>query len=280
MKGYIYKYTFPDGKIYIGQTRRPIEMRHREHLNPLTGPFNPGFWDAYQTVGMPTLTILETLESEDSTTLIGQLNALETRYIYSEKATDPDYGYNRRMIATTSYPEIGILKKEYARLCKEVENEKRPFFDKLEQKLLDGEDKDLTDEEKAFVAAYINQKNIFNPSNEEMVFEEEGGIIDEEDNFILEEAIDYAIWLYYEEIFEIIARYVSENASEILRKAKQSKIIQQLDLECNVVCEFESQDAIRESFSIHRLDNIINVLKGKQKTAYGFRWRYKPVEGE
>ena len=24
MRGYIYKYTFPDGKVYIGQTRRPI----------------------------------------------------------------------------------------------------------------------------------------------------------------------------------------------------------------------------------------------------------------
>ena len=48
MKGYIYKYTFPDGKVYIGQTRRPIELRHAEHLNPSTGPLNPGFWEAYQ----------------------------------------------------------------------------------------------------------------------------------------------------------------------------------------------------------------------------------------
>ena len=278
MKGYIYKYTFPDGKIYIGQTRRPIEMRHREHLSPLTGPLNPGFWDAYQRLGTPDLIILETIESEDSTALIQQLNALETRYIYQEKAAEPEFGYNRRIIATTSCPDIGILNKEYARLCKEAEDEKRPFFKKLEQKLYNGNRDDFTDEEKAFVDAYIDHNNIFPLSDGETPFEENDGIFDDEDDFFLSEAIDYAIWLYNEETSDIIARYVSENASELLRKAKQGKIIQQLDMNGNVICEFVSQDDIREAFNIYRLDNIINVLKGRQKTAYGFRWRYKPVE--
>ena len=95
-------------------------MRHKEHLSPLTGPFNPGFWDAYQRLGTPDLIILETIESEDSTALIQQLNALETRYIYLEKATEPEYGYNRRIIATTSCPDIGIHKKEYAIMLKEA----------------------------------------------------------------------------------------------------------------------------------------------------------------
>ena len=38
MKGIIYKYTFPDGKVYIGQTRNP-EKRKREHIDPKTGPY-------------------------------------------------------------------------------------------------------------------------------------------------------------------------------------------------------------------------------------------------
>lgn len=42
MKGIIYKYTFPDGKVYIGQTRNP-EKRKREHVDPKIGPVNTGF---------------------------------------------------------------------------------------------------------------------------------------------------------------------------------------------------------------------------------------------
>ena len=36
MKGYIY--MFSDGKVYVGQTRRHISIRHREHISPSTGP--------------------------------------------------------------------------------------------------------------------------------------------------------------------------------------------------------------------------------------------------
>ena len=45
MKGIIYKYTFPDGKVYIGQTRRHPEKRKREHLAKDVGPTNKGFWE-------------------------------------------------------------------------------------------------------------------------------------------------------------------------------------------------------------------------------------------
>ena len=280
MKGYIYKYTFPDGKIYIGQTRRPIEMRHAEHLNPSTGPLNPGFWEAYQTVGTPELAVIETIESDDVTTLIDQLNRQESSYIYKEKATDPAFGYNRRMIATTYSPDISILDKECCRLCQQIEEEMQPFFDTLSKKLLQGEEDQLTEEERAFVEAYIDHNNIFvhsGPQDEEV---KEGAYMDEDDDFedfMLGEAIDYAIWLYMEETREIIYRYVAENASEIIRRAKQGKIIQQLDMDGNVLREFGSHDEIREAFNIVRLDNILNVVKGRQKSAYGFRWRYKPV---
>ena len=54
MKGIIYKYTFSDGKVYIGQTRRPQEIRKREHLNAIVGPTSSGFWDAYQCQGTGT----------------------------------------------------------------------------------------------------------------------------------------------------------------------------------------------------------------------------------
>lgn len=43
MKGYIYKYTFSDNKVYIGQTRRNPEIRHKEHLSESVGPMNSVF---------------------------------------------------------------------------------------------------------------------------------------------------------------------------------------------------------------------------------------------
>lgn len=278
MKGYIYKYTFPDGKIYIGQTRRPIERRHAEHLNPSTGPMNPGFWEAYQTVGVPKLEVIETIESDDVTSLIDQLKRLEFSYIYKEKATDSAFGYNRRMIPTTYSPDLKILDKEFCRLCQKIEEEMQPFFNTLSKKLHHGEDDQFTEEEKAFVEGYIDHNNLFvhsKPQNKEI---EDGTYMDEDDDFedfMLGEAIDYAIWLYMEETREIIWQYVSENANEIIRRAKKGKIIQQLDKNGNVLREFESHDEIREAFNIVRLDNIINVIKGRQKSAYGFYWRYK-----
>ena len=66
-----------------------------------------------------------------------------------------------------------------------------------------------------------------------------------------------------------------ENADDILRRSKKGKIIQQLDKNGNVLREFLSNTQICEAFGILRTDNIDNVLKGRQKTAYGYYWRYK-----
>lgn len=52
-KGVIYLYTFPNGKVYVGQTRRDPQVRHREHLDPKIGPTNSAFWKAYQEQGEP-----------------------------------------------------------------------------------------------------------------------------------------------------------------------------------------------------------------------------------
>lgn len=42
--------------------------------------------------------------------------------------------------------------------------------------------------------------------------------------------------------------------------------------------EYVTKAEICEAFNIVRIDNITNVLKGRQKSAYGFFWRYKPVD--
>lgn len=277
MKGYIYKYTFPDGKIYIGQTRRPIEMRHAEHLSPSTGPLNPGFWDAYQRLGMPELTILETVEDDDQTRLIAILAQLETSYIYHERATDPDYGYNRKPVATTYSPDINLLNKEFSRLCQQTAEKKRPFFEALAQKWYYEKNPRFTEEEQAFIDGYIKTDNIFYHPVEDAEIVEEDDEWDEEIDGIEDETFEFAVFMYNEHMQEMIGRYIAENAQEIIRKAREGKIIQQLDKDGTVIHEFNNWDEIREAFNIIRIDNILNVVKGRQKSAYGFSWRYKPV---
>ena len=86
MKGYIYKYTFSDNKVYIGQTRRNPEIRHKEHLSESVGPMNSGFWDAYKRLGEPKYEIIEVVENDRIQILIEQLNDRETYWIQLYKA--------------------------------------------------------------------------------------------------------------------------------------------------------------------------------------------------
>ena len=97
----------------------------------------------------------------------------------------------------------------------------------------------------------------------------------EENLFWLEEAIEYAQVIFNEESWADIRRYLAENASTIIHNAKEANAILQIDDKGNIVREYLDADEIRNAFNIQRIDNITNVLKGRQKTAYGFIWRYK-----
>lgn len=278
MKGYIYRYTFPDGKVYIGQTRIPMEMRHAEHINPSTGPNNPGFWDAFQRLGMPNLTVIETIEVDDVEELIDILNAKETYYIRNENATDPRFGYNRMGHAMTYSPSLKILQKEYDRLCQQVAKEKQPFFDSVTRKYMLGLNSLMTEEEQAFVQGYIKSNNPFAGNEEEVHSEDDLPVFDEVYEDYVPPVVDFAFWNYMEETQSIIAQYVSENAAAIIRKAREGMIIQQIDKDGSVIREFLTWDEIREEMNIARIDNILNVVKGRQNSAYGYFWRYKPIE--
>jgi len=54
-------------------------------------------------------------------------------------------------------------------------------------------------------------------------------------------------------------------------KNKLSKPVLQLDLEDNIIKEFKSQTEVKQSLNI----NPQNVLRGKTKTAGGYKWKYK-----
>ena len=73
----------------------------------------------------------------------------------------------------------------------------------------------------------------------------------------------------------MIDEYIVYNREAIIEKRTRHKIIQQLSLQGDLIKEYRSIDEVRDALSLKRVDNITNVIKGRQKTAYGYVWRKK-----
>lgn len=263
-KGVIYKYTFPNGKVYIGQTRRDPKIRDREHFFPSTGPLNKAFHEAVQTVGKPELEILEEYQSEDIGELVHILNERETENIRKYKATDPEFGYNIKASGTTG---DGVSLK-LCRICNNIfEAFKRklwPEYEELKKKI--GHEESMTEHEEELYAAYFVDNNPFCGFKE-------GDIM-------------YFEWLHFADIsfeddLQILAcEYVHENAAELLEEYIDEDTIYQLNRSGEIVAKFESQAEAASAMGAATSANINNVILGKQKLAYGYKWvraiDYKP----
>lgn len=278
MKGIIYKYIFPNGKIYVGQTRRALEVRHKEHLNPKTGPLNPNFWKALKEFGEPKLEILETLEKEDGLTLAKELNERETYYITKLKASDPNYGFNIKSKGITYNSDQLILDAEFQKIWKSIALKSYPSFSLIYDKIKTRKSHTLSEEEKSFIQTSLLSNNLFSDQLKEVIDSKTFAINNENDLFWLEEALDYAEYIFCTESWSYIQEYINKHSQSIIRKSKEKKIILQLDKDGNVVREYLDADEIRNVFKIARIDNITNVLKGRQKTAYGYFWKYKNLQ--
>lgn len=98
-------------------------------------------------------------------------------------------------------------------------------------------------------------------------------IEDKDGLFWLDEAIDFAKMIFNEEHWAMIDKYIAHNRETIIEKRTRHKIVQQLSLQGDLIKEYRSIDEVREALSLTRTDNIMNVIKGRQKTAYGYVWR-------
>jgi hypothetical protein len=273
MKGYVYKYTFSNGKIYVGQTRRDVNVRHREHMNPSTGPLNPRFWQAYQELGEPKLEIIKEIEEENNYELIQALNRCETYYIKKWKSDDLDFGYNVKSSGTTYCPDKAYLDDEFREIWTKIAQDGYSLFHSVYDKIENSCHEDLTEEEKDFIKNSLLSNNIFSNSLNNVMDSHDYSIEDKDGLFWLDEAIDFAKLIFNEEHWAMIDKYIAHNRETIIEKRTRHKIVQQLSLQGDLIKEYRSIDEVREALSLTRTDNIMNVIKGRQKTAYGYVWR-------
>lgn len=150
--GYIYKYTFPNGKVYIGQTAQTIEARHYQHL------YNADHLDAERSIllvdraihkyGEARLEIIDTIEYEDDKPIEFQeeLNEKEKYYIRLYKSTQKQFGYNRHL-GGKEISERLILEDKWYELFEEqkwreaIESFQCVLYEYIKPKLFDTHEK-------------------------------------------------------------------------------------------------------------------------------------------
>lgn len=259
-KGVIYLYTFPNGKVYVGQTRRDPQVRHREHLDPKIGPTNSAFWKAYQEQGEPKYEILETHQFEDVEELIDVLNERETYYINFYQSTSPEHGYNVKPSGTVGLhgePKICRLCEAYYHMYMQ---DIWPRFIEVEKKVESGEE--LNDEENELYQEYFVEKNVFYHENGEHKTNE----------VIYEDWFEFAEFCLQDDVRTYAHEYVHENAAQLLDEYIDKETIYQLNSEGEIIAKYDSQQDAAVAMGAKNAANINNAVLGKQKTAYGYRW--------
>lgn len=275
MKGFIYKYTFADGKVYIGQTRRPMEIRHREHLQPSTGPLNPSFWEAYQELGEPTLEVLEKFDIDDEDQLVAVLNYWETEYIRLFNASDPNFGYNIKTHGMATSGNSALLRKEVQERFNECSRVELALYKSATNKIFNTH-KPLSEEEKELIRQILSDgESLVSDDLSEYFNFDDLSANDENLLFWVEEKLGFYESCKESDIQDEIESDVYRNAEYVIRKRKTSKPIVQMDMDGNIIREFESRKAVVNELGHAKACNIDNALKGRSKTAYGFRWAYK-----
>lgn len=272
VKGYIYKYTFPDGKVYIGQTTRPLAARHREHITPSTGKLNPAFWSAWEKFGKADLEVLEVIE-EDEVVLVSKLNLAEAKYIMFFHATNPECGYNRLSRSYTQGQANKFLKKEHDRLFSEAWGNRDDFYSNMMGKALSADsDIPFTEGEKAFIRERVFQYLPVGP--EGIDIDNLGNLVNDYDEEPLEQLL-FAIRECRGEEIEALSSIVWEHIGDNIEVILDQRTIQKFDLDGTLVKEYSSMSEVMHDLNLSRPVNVYNALEGKQKTAYGYRWKYK-----
>ena len=273
MKGTVYKYTFSDGKVYIGKTRH-AQKRILDHFDKNSGPSNPLFYDAYIRLGEPKYEVLFEDEFYSLIDFELAISHIEVYYINLYDATNPDNGYNVRAHSALSANTIRPLEKRISELTEELLKERLATYNSAHKKI-NRTKEPLTKEELFLVKEKYRDRNIFQFAIDDFNFMDIRKNSYSKREFLLDDALPSIERIICFDTENEVREYVYRNADEIIKEVNYDKIILKIDRQGEVVGEYNSINDICEELNIVRADNIRNVLRGKQKTAYGFIWRYK-----
>lgn len=121
VQGYIYKYTFPNGKVYIGQTRVSVKERHYQHMSASRDRKRSTISEiAIAKYGEPVLETIETIEVNDNekTELDQLLNEAEKKWIKHYDSTNRAKGYNIQLGGKKVTPKKFILEEKWYEIYK------------------------------------------------------------------------------------------------------------------------------------------------------------------
>ena len=272
MKGTVYKCTFSDGKVYIGKSRH-ANLRMKEHFDKTAGPTNPGFYDAYKRLGKPDYEILFEKDFTSIWELEVTLCTVEKKFIDLFKATNPQYGYNKRNVSSFSSGVKKKLDNKIKDISKELLKIRLSPYQQIIDKLLNTNEK-LTNEEMYFIKEKYKDKNIWQRMIDEFDFDDYSHNSEDKFEFLVDDAIPMIKCIIETDTEEEVANYVYSNIDRLLSETND-KVILKINRLGEVVKEYQSINEICEELNIVRPDNIRNVLRGQQKTAYGYIWKYK-----
>lgn len=174
-KGVIYKYTFPNGKIYIGQTV-DLDKRHKQHLYYAKhAKGKRALCDiAIAKYGEPKLEVIEEVVEDSPSKFKKMLNESEVKWINEYNATDRNIGYNIQQGGHTSNEETYILEEIYNEKIQE-QAEKifyvREILDSIIEKVGGGQTNDSNDDEFIVISSLNLKKYNLTKEEKEVWFE-------------------------------------------------------------------------------------------------------------
>ena len=133
----------------------------------------------------------------------------------------------------------------------------------------------LTQEEIYLLKEKYREQNIWQEHIDKYDFEHLENNDEMETVFMVDEYLEIVYQNIILEAEKDARQYIIENYAQILYEERSKNAILQLDKDGNVVKEFFSFSEICQTFNKPRADNVFNVLKGRQKSAYGYHWKYK-----